>query len=298
MPSHLDFRTPLRSDAPPNSQVTFQARLRTPDKAGTYQLRWDMVHEQVTWFTSQGDAGLLVSPVTVSPAVEVSPRPETPTTTAGQVQIQNVIDQLAKHPSKRYAQRPLEAIRRIIVHHTATPANITVQRIAEFLVKNRDLPGITYHLCITDKGVAYQTQPLEATSVHAGQNSRDSVGVCLIGNFMQTPPPQPQLDATASVLAQVAKRLNLNINQIFGYSEIINTQSPGTTWPNWKGPLLAKANSLMGGGSTPPSTTPTGKTIQHYVLFWHHGPNNWAEWDFRGALDYVSKFPGHHWLLN
>ena len=62
------------------------------------------------------------------------------------------------------------------------------------------------------------------------------------------------------------------------------------TGPTWKGPLLAKANNLMTAGSTPTST-PTGKTIQHYVLFWHHGPGNWAEWDFRGALDYVSKFP-------
>lgn len=288
MPSQFDFRTPLHSDAPPNSQVTFQARLRTPDKGGTYQLRWDMVHEQITWFTSQGDAGLLVSPITVSPAVEVTPKP-TPTT-PGQVQIQNVIDQLEKHPSKHYAQRTLESIRRIIVHHTATPANITIQRIAEFLVKNRDLPGITYHFCITDQGVAYQGQPLEAMSVHAGQDSRDSVGVCLIGNFMENPPPQAQLDATASVLAQVATRLNLNTSQIFGFSEIINTQSPGATWPTWKGPLLAKVNSLMGGAPTS-TPTPTGKTIQHYVLFWHHGPGNWAEWDFRGALDYVSKFP-------
>jgi N-acetylmuramoyl-L-alanine amidase len=223
----------------------------------------------------------------VSPAAPSTPTP-------AQTQIQNISSQLAQHSSKRYLERPLNAIRRIIVHHTGTPANITIQRIAEFQVKNKDLPGITYQVCITADGQAYQTQPLTLMAAHAGQDSRDSVGVCLIGDFTNAQPPQSQLEAAASVLAQLAIHLKLTSDQIFGYSEIVKTQSPGATWPTWKGPLLTRVRSLMGSAASAPispTPSPAGKPIEHYLLLWHRGSGNWAEWDLRGALDYIGKFP-------
>jgi hypothetical protein len=280
LPAEHDYRTSLPQEVPPGSQVSLRAKLRIPEAAGTYQLRWDMVHELITWFTSQGDAGLLVSPMTVKSAVEVVP--PTP------VEIQNISEELTKHPTKRYATRALDAIRRVIVHHTATPPSVSVQRIAEFQVTKRDLPGIAYHFCTTDQGLAYQTQPLTVTGAHAGQNSRDSVGLCLIGNFMENPPPQPQLNASASVLAQALNSLKLTTNEVFGYSEIITTQSPGATWPSWKGPLLEMTNQLM--ATLPPVPPPSEKPIYHFMLFWYNGPGNWAEWDLLGAFTYIDKF--------
>jgi N-acetylmuramoyl-L-alanine amidase len=300
-----------------------------------------MVHEGITWFTAQGDAGLLVSPIEVNPAAataaqpapasqpatapaavpaSVAPATAAPTPVAApaaapapaQVEIQNVIDQLARHPSKQYTTRALGDIRRIIIHHTATPATVTVDRIAQFLVSNRDLPGITYHFCITAEGVAYQTQPLVVTSVHAGQDSRDSVGVCLIGNFTGVVPPQAQLYATASVLAQLLSTINLPPGQILGYNEIASTASPGNTWPTWKPSLLAQVQAFLRGATpatpapspTTPAPSPTAPTpsapatpaavdkpIDHYLLLWHKGPGDWAEWSLRAAFDYLERFP-------
>jgi hypothetical protein len=295
-PAEFDFRAPLPHDVQPNGIVTLQARLRTPDAPGVYQLRWDMVHELVTWFVTQGDAGLLVSPITITQPVPLTPAPTpettpSPTPAPAQVQIQDISNQLAQHASKRFAQRPATAIRRIIVHHTGTPATITPQRIAEFQVNQKDLPGITYHFCITTDGQAYQTQPLTLTAVHAGQDSQDSVGVCLIGNFTNTPPPQPQLEATASVLAQLAASLNISLDQVFGYREIANTQSPGNTWPAWKEALINRARSLVSEAAPPVQPSPAAKPIDHYLLLWHRGGGNWAEWDLRGALDYIGQFP-------
>lgn len=34
----------------------------------------------------------------------------------------------------------------------------------------------------------------------------------------------------------------------------------------------------------------TGKTIEHYLLLWHKSATNWAEWDLRGAIDYIGAF--------
>jgi hypothetical protein len=65
---------------------------------------------------------------------------------------------------------------------------------------------------------------------------------------------------------------------------------------------MAQVRNLVASGtptSTPtPSPTPTPeptptaaeKPIEHYMLFWHRGSGNWAEWDLRGALDYVDRF--------
>jgi hypothetical protein len=304
-PSQLDYRTALPQDVAPNGQVTVQARLRTPATPGTYQLRWDMVHEMVTWFTTQGDAGLLVSPIAVKQPVAPQPQPQPhpqpepqpepqPQPAVAHITIQNIINQLETHPSRRYRKRPLDAIKRIIIHHTVTPPQVTPQRIAEFQVKNKDLPGITYHFCTTHTGTAFQTQALTTTAAHAGQNSWDSLGVCLIGNFMESPPSDAQINATASVIAQLVKALKLSTDQVFGYSELVNTQSPGATWPQWKPKLLAAVSTLLGESAPAPdrstASTPSTKPIEHYVLFWYKSPDNWAEWDWRGARSYIERF--------
>jgi hypothetical protein len=218
------------------------------------------------------------------------------------IEAQDVSRSLAQHATKRYPMRTHADIRRIIVHHTATPATVSVERIAGFQVNNRDMPGIAYHYCITAEGDAFQTQYLETVANHAGSHSSDSVGVCLIGNFTSAPPPQSQQDAAAVLLAQLALHLGLSATDVFGYNELVTTGSPGATWPTWKPSLLNKMRNLMAGGTpvappkaqpktAPPAGAPSAaKPIEHYMLFWHKSARDWAEWDLLGALDYIAKF--------
>ncbi len=299
-PSELDFRTPMPADVPPDGTVSLQARLRTPDTPGSYHLRWDMIHELITWFTTQGDQGLLITPVIISPtapAVEIKPTP----VPAVSVQVRDISASLPTNPAvASYPSRARSQIRRIILHHTATPATVSVERIAGYQVSNRGLPGIAYHYCLTAQGEIYQTQPLETVSSHDGNYNGESVGVCLIGDFTSAPPPDPQLEATAALLAQLVGQLGLAPEVIFGYSDLVKTGSPGATWPTWKEPLLARVRTLAAAGTTAPVSTPTttttpatpaGKPIEHYLLFWHQGAGNWAKWDLLGALTYVEQFP-------
>jgi len=47
-----DFRAiSLPSELPPGGSIAFDASVLAPDIAGDYQLRFDMVHEQVCWFS-------------------------------------------------------------------------------------------------------------------------------------------------------------------------------------------------------------------------------------------------------
>jgi len=288
LPPALDFRTPLPRNIKPGETVQLQARLRPPDQPGNYQLRWDMVHEMVTWFSSQGDAGLVI-PVTVT-APTPRPEPVTPSTPVT-IQAEDVSGTLPQNPAKAYPMRTHADIKRMILHHTATPPNITVERIAQFQVNDRGLPGITYHFCVTAEGKVYQTQYLETVANHAGEHSRDSVGVCLIGNFTSAPPPQAQLNAAATLLAQLCLQLGLTADQIVGYSEIERTQSPGATWSTWKAPLLNEVRRLISSGKPISAPEPAiEKPLEHFMLFYHRTPEDWAEWDLQGALDYVARF--------
>lgn len=47
-------RTVLPNDVAPGETVYLKATLIAPSVPGTYTLKWDMVHENVTWFSNQG----------------------------------------------------------------------------------------------------------------------------------------------------------------------------------------------------------------------------------------------------
>ena len=58
--------------------------------------------------------------------------------------------------------------------------------------------------------------------------------------------------------------------------------------------MLAKVEAL--GLETTPVPGPSPdlelpiKPIEHYMLFWYHRPDHWADWDWRGARLYIEKF--------
>ena len=60
------LRTKLAADLQPGQSVQLQANLAFPSAAGTYTLKWDLVHEGISWFSGKG--------VTVSAKlIDVSP---------------------------------------------------------------------------------------------------------------------------------------------------------------------------------------------------------------------------------
>lgn len=60
VPVAADYRTSLPSNLPQGDSTTFCGWVRTPANLGQYTLKWDMVHEGVTWFTTKGDQPLSV----------------------------------------------------------------------------------------------------------------------------------------------------------------------------------------------------------------------------------------------
>ncbi|MCX7670490.1 MAG: N-acetylmuramoyl-L-alanine amidase, partial [Anaerolineae bacterium] len=71
-------------------------------------------------------------------------------------EIKDVVDQLPKHAINCYKTRSLDRITHITIHHSAGPANISVEQIASYHVKTQNWPGIGYHFVIGPDGTTYQ----------------------------------------------------------------------------------------------------------------------------------------------
>ncbi|MGC8879660.1 MAG: N-acetylmuramoyl-L-alanine amidase [Anaerolineae bacterium] len=270
------YHNHLPRDVSSGEEVELLARVMSPVTAGRYRLRWEMVHEGVTWFGRQGDPGQTAS-VEVLPA----PPPRKPP-------IEEIMETLAQHPTRRYARRTREAIKSLVIHHSVVPPSVDARQIARYHVEQQGWPGIGYHFFITPEGHIQQTQPLEVISYHAGTvGNQEGVGICLSGNFTDQPPTEPQLNATAQLLAWLLSALNLPLEAVHGHCDYRNTQCPGLTWTTiWRDRLL-KATERILESAHPPE--PTSKVLYHYLLFWQTD-DQWAVEEWRAAERYIGQF--------
>lgn len=55
------IRSNLPKDIAPGEDITFVAQIHTPEKSGLYQLQWDMVQENVTWFSEKNPNNALTT---------------------------------------------------------------------------------------------------------------------------------------------------------------------------------------------------------------------------------------------
>lgn len=158
----------------------------------------------------------------------------------GAYEIVDIVEQLPVHETLRYADRPLEAITTLTIHHTVSPPERPIAQIAQYHVSSNGWPGIGYHFVIDDKGVIYQTNHLTTKSYHAGSASAPgdenywSVGIALQGDFTNAPPPQAQQDAARWLVARLRGML-ATATAVAGHRQMPGAQTacPGATWESW-----------------------------------------------------------------
>lgn len=162
--------------------------------------------------------------------------------------LQDVSAQLPHHATARYDTRAVDAIHRIVVHHTVTRDNVTPERIAQVQV-SQGRAGITYHFLITGDGVIYQTNALETVceqTVTPAIN-QEGVAVAYAGNFTDVPPTNAQIRSGARLTAWLLQELHLTADAIVGRSELESVGSPGKQWllgARWKEILLQTIQQL------------------------------------------------------
>ncbi|MCS6844162.1 MAG: N-acetylmuramoyl-L-alanine amidase [Caldilineales bacterium] len=160
---------------------------------------------------------------------------------------------LPKHPTKSYPPRSLDAIRRVVVHHTGSRSDLSIERIAQYQVNTQKLPGIKYHYVVGADGRIAWTQPLEAATEQTAvpEVNADGVAVALAGIFNSAAPPEPQLAAAAQLIAWLLHSRRLTVDAVVGRIEVDPsdpTRSPGKQWlegAKYRDKLLAQVSEIL-----------------------------------------------------
>lgn len=112
----------------------------------------------------------------------------------------------------------------IVVHHTASARDITVEQIHEMHLL-RGFTGIGYHIIITPDGAAHEGRPIDCTGAHCYEYNSRSVGVNLVGNFEQYDPTDAQIATLREALRWLREKYG-DI-EVGGHFEYNATACPG-----------------------------------------------------------------------
>lgn len=153
--------------------------------------------------------------------------------------VADLTDQLARHPSRAYAARPLTHVRYLVIHATGAPAHVGPHAIARAHVDDNGWPGIGYHFVVGADGAVYRTQDLTVVSHHVAQFNPVSVGIALAGDLAHADPPPAQIAAAADLVAQLCWDLGLPTTAVRGHREMVPTPCPGERFlGGWKPRLM------------------------------------------------------------
>jgi len=199
------------------------------------------------------------------------------------------VGRLAQHPSLRYATRALADIRRLVIHHSGLPSEIGADKIARYQVEQRGWPAIGYHFFIEADGRILKTEPLECVAYHTSRDYQHSAGICLAGRFDETVPSEPQIEATAMLLAHLCGRLSIQplAGGVVGHCELVATVCPGQQWLNggrWRQRLLERVTQLQEA-----ARRRQNRVFGHYLLFWQDA-DAWDADAWDAARAYIGRF--------
>ena len=135
------------------------------------------------------------------------------------MEIVDVRNQLARHPSKVYSRRNTQGIKYLVIHHSATRGGDAFS-FARYHVNTRDWAGIGYHYVILEDGTIQWTNDVSVISNHVTGYNSQGVGICLVGDFTTEILRQEQKGALKELVKSLQLKLNLGIDAVVGHNEL------------------------------------------------------------------------------
>jgi len=132
---------------------------------------------------------------------------------------------------KDYEERPSTEV--IVVHHAGFPEgdkDSSAEDIHKFHQEVRGWAGIGYHFVIRKDGTIEQGRKLTAVGAHVSGHNKNSVGICVAGNFDFVKPDDTQLDSLKLLTAWLCQKYKLNPTKrgvIVGHRDLGKTRCPG-----------------------------------------------------------------------
>lgn len=130
-----------------------------------------------------------------------------------------------------YEERPTTEV--IVIHHAGFPEgdkDSSAEDIHKFHQEKNGWAGIGYHYVIRKDGTIEQGRKPLAVGAHAYQHNKNSVGICVAGNFNLAKPQAAQMDSLKLLTAWLCQKYKLNPMSkgvIVGHRELNDTSCPG-----------------------------------------------------------------------
>ena len=118
--------------------------------------------------------------------------------------------------------KPLKKIKFIVIHHSQRKID-SLKRIKDFHIKIRGWDDVGYHFLIGKNGKIYKARSEKFIGAHVYGYNKNSLGICLIGNFDEELPNKKQIQTLIKLLKQKTKKFKIPIKNILGHREFPNT---------------------------------------------------------------------------
>lgn len=111
----------------------------------------------------------------------------------------------------------------LVYHHSAS-SNLSPEQIHDMHLE-RAWGGIGYHFYIRKDGTIYRGRREEMIGAHAKGRNRDSIGICLEGNFEDEKITGEQMYSLVRLSTDMI--IKYNIQDSMGHRDVYNTLCPG-----------------------------------------------------------------------
>ncbi|CAH2052127.1 unnamed protein product, partial [Iphiclides podalirius] len=132
--------------------------------------------------------------------------------------------------------RPLKKpVPYVVIHHTYKPdACNTTRQCFDAMNSMQEYHNsmgwgdIGYNFCVGSMGSVFEGRGWDNVGIHAGRANSYSIGICLIGDWRVSPPPNGMLKATKKLIAMgVANGSVSRDYRLVGHKQIMATECPG-----------------------------------------------------------------------
>lgn len=118
---------------------------------------------------------------------------------------------------------------RIIIHHVGEiDRDVSAAEIHDWHLNN-GWSGIGYHFVIRKDGTIELGRPDWAIGAHAEWSNHDSIGICVVGDFMTAVPTDEQIESLSYLIAWIGQEYGIELSRstVQGHREVCSTDCPG-----------------------------------------------------------------------
>lgn len=124
--------------------------------------------------------------------------------------------------------RGKRTINRIFIHHSATSRDTTTHdAVKKHHVEENGWSDIGYHYTIDGRGIVRKGRKDNTTGAHVKGHNKDSLGICVFGNFQNEYPTAHQMEVLVKLLRQLQETYKVPAGEIKAHRDVAATSCCG-----------------------------------------------------------------------